>query len=285
MRVGIFTNRYKDEDFNLTKRLIAALEASGVDFVLHRDIAEVLPAAPVFDLDEKKTPELMITVGGDGTILQISEYCARHNAAILGLNLGFTGFLTEFEPEETELLAQLIKKGKYTTERRNLLVATLNGESFFALNDVVVLREPGSRMPEIQIEIGGELADRYHCDGFIVSTPTGSTAYSLSAGGPILSPRAGAMALTPITPHSLHSRPMVISDTELVSATVCGTNVRTQLCVDGRNVAVAGTGQVVKVSKSDLFVSFVRRSDGEGAGFYGKLLKKLNKWGNSDTGR
>jgi NAD+ kinase len=277
LRAGIFTNLYKDTDLSVTRLLVETLDKNGVDWLIHRDVGGVFAGNAVFDETTAADIDVLITLGGDGTILRIAEYAARTKTPILGINLGFTGFLTECEPEQIGAVIRELGERSFHTEDRTLLRADFGEGAFHALNDVVVLRDGQSRMPELEVEIGGELVDRYHCDGFIVSTPTGSTAYSLSAGGPIISPHARALALTPITPHSLHSRPLVVSEDEQILVRIGGQSVATVISADGAIKGTLPAGGVLRVEKSAYTVSFVRL--GTGRGFYSKLLSKLNKWG------
>ena len=278
MKVGVFTNLRKDGDLSVTRSLLDVLNHHGVKYVLDADMQGKLSANEYFSIEKPTELDFMITVGGDGTILRIAKYCAENDIPIAGLNLGFVGFLTEEEPEKAEELVDALLNGNYEVEKRSLVCARLGGKKFSALNDVVLFRAADSRMAEIDVKINGEYVDRYFCDGFIVSTPTGSTAYSLSAGGPILSPGVSAYSLVPINPHSLHSRPIVVSDTDVAEFTMCS-NVKAELVVDGVACASMNKGDIVTVEKACKFVSFVRL---KGHGFYKKLLTKLNKWSTTE---
>lgn len=280
MKVGIYTNIYKDKDLILTKSLMAALEARGVEFFVHSDIN--IKNVKTFTPSDRCNLDFMFTIGGDGTVLRIARFCVENAIPIIGINAGYKGFLNEVEKSDIEsAVADLIDK-KYSLERRSLLSVKFDGSEFFALNDVVISRDFASRMLKIELYISDELVDKYYCDGFIVSTPTGSTAYSLSAGGPVISPFADALSLTSITPHSLHSRPIVISGDEKVKLKIKGQDVSTKLVIDGMASAhILGEG-VVFAEMSGRKLSFVRL-DKNKSGFYSKLLNKLNKWGYSDN--
>ena len=154
------------------------------------------------------------------------------------------------------------------------MISYYDGEKeYFALNDIVLNKEFNSKLMLLDLYINGEIVDRYYCDGFIVSTPTGSTAYSLSAGGAIISPRAKAFALTPINSHSLHSRPIVVNDDEIVSLKALKEEPF-NLIADGEVVKDAYIGEVT-IKKADKQATFIRLVHHN---FYNKLLKKLNKW-------
>ena len=190
----------------------------------------------------------------------------------MGINLGHVGFLAEEEPDKLGEAIAALTSGNYELESRTLLCAKVNDKSFVALNDAVISRLPQSRILETDVYVNGEFADRYHSDGYIVSTPTGSTAYSLSAGGSILCPGVAAFILTPINSHSLHSRPLVVSENDEVTVKPYG---ECSLVVDGIEKLRLRGGDEVKIVKNDVSVKFVRLRE---HGFYGKLLGKLNKW-------
>ncbi len=275
MKVGVFTNLRKDKDLAVTKSLLSCLDERKISYVLERAL-EVIPGKHEYFSRESACPKLdfMITVGGDGTILRIAKFCAEHGIPIAGLNLGHVGFLTEEDPDKPERLIDAIVGGNYTLERRTLLAASCGEETYLALNDAVVNRNFDSRMLEVDVFVNGEFADRYFCDGYIVSTPTGSTAYSLSAGGPILSPGVSACVLTSINSHSLHSRPIVVSDNDEVVLKF-GEKCSANLVIDGQPCVHLDKNSQILIRKSDRYVEFVRLT---GHGFFNKLLTKLNKW-------
>ncbi len=163
------------------------------------------------------TPELIICLGGDGTILSAAADAACHGALLCGVNLGHLGFLSACAKEDIGILVQALAEGHYEVEERTLLqVVQCNAETgqclapHLALNEVALMRAQTGKMIDVDVELDGALLNRYHADGVLVSTPTGSTAYSLSAGGPLVWPTAGVMCLTPICPHSLTSRSVIL---------------------------------------------------------------------------
>lgn len=276
MKVGIYTNLHKDKDLSVTRQVISAIESAGERCLLCREAADRISGYPVYS--EENRPDFMLSLGGDGTILRVAKYCAESGVPILGVNLGHTGFLAEVEPKEISGLVGTLKRGEFTIEERALISAEAEGKRFLALNDIVLSRDAGSRMLETEVYVGGEFVDKYRCDGFIVSTPTGSTAYSLSAGGPILSPNVAALILTSVNSHSLHSRPIVVSD-EAEVRLITGETGTFGLIADGTPVLALGGRSEVRVVKSDKRAAFVRLS---GYGFYKRLLFKLNKWSTTD---
>lgn len=272
MRVGIYANKNKDADFTVTKELLRGLQACAIDCFLHESMAESFFGAPNDNFDASDA-DVMLTVGGDGTILHIAKDCAQKGIPVLGVNLGKVGFLTEVEPAEIDAMCKALARRDYTVENRSMLTARVGGRGVVALNEIVVQRS-ADKMITLDVLIGGKRLDSFYCDGYIVSTPTGSTAYSLSAGGSVLSPQCAAFALTPINSHSLHSRPIVIGDDEKVEL-VIGNRGAAAVVADGESVCVCNPGERVFVQKSDKQARFVRLKD---ANFYDRLLSKLNTW-------
>ena len=164
-------------------------------------------------------PDMLICLGGDGTILSLSAFAAQHHIVLGGINMGHLGFLTACAREDIHTLVACLANGNYGVETRAMLSVSQQGsvsaektEPLLALNEISLMRDQTGRMIDVDVELDGCLLNRYHADGVLVATPTGSTAYSLSAGGPLLWPSAGVMCLTPICPHSLTSRPVVLPD-------------------------------------------------------------------------
>ena len=271
MKVGIYANLNKSQAIEVTSRLIDCLSKNGVEYCIHESLKDNFDGE-VFS-QEYFNCDLMFTLGGDGTILRIAKHCAQKNIPILGINIGTVGFLTEIEPDEIDKAVEYIIKNEYTLENRSMISCCDGENEYFALNDIVLNREFNAKLMLLDLYINGEIVDRYYCDGFIVSTPTGSTAYSLSAGGGIISPRAKALALTPINSHTLHSRPIVVNDDEIITLKPLKEE-SFNLIADGEVVKDAYIGEVT-IKKADKQATFIRLVHHN---FYNKLLKKLNKW-------
>ena len=222
----------------------------------------------VDDLTGTNDFDYILVFGGDGTMLHVAT---RAECAILGINLGNVGFLTQFEADvSAEQIVNSLEKG--TTQNRPLLETVVNNTHFLALNDLVV-KTTSSRPIYMSLEVNGEFVDKYHADGLIVATPTGSTAYSMSAGGPIVSPTVDGIIINPICAHSLHSRPIIISGDSTVKITVEGDNA--QFIADGSQQISLDNTQNIQISKSSKMAMFVCDNNK----FYDKLLEKMNKWG------
>lgn len=263
MNVGIYFNqKYLDENSENIEKISAAFSCNG-------NSCKVIEACAAI-----KGLDVLFVLGGDGTILAVAAACAKYGVKIIGINYGHIGFLAEFEPSKLDEAIELVKSGGYQLQRRSMLEIRLGQTSATALNDVVFSRfASGIRFNntvEIFAFIDGEKVDEYSADGLIISTPTGSTAYSLSAGGSVLTPDIQAFVLTPVCAHSLHARPVVFSDKSTVKVSSENPLV---VAVDGSIIAETCAGEEVEIKKSDLYVEFITRE-----GFFNKLLKKLTKW-------
>jgi NAD+ kinase len=239
------------------------------------------PAGEIFGvLDPGARCDLVIVLGGDGTLLSIARRYAG-STPILGVNLGYLGYLTEvgrdgLYPALLEILA-----GRYTLEARTLLEATLESpgqaaRTYLALNDVVIAKTAPSRIIELELTVDGKLLSRYRADGLVVSTPTGSTAYNLSAGGPILHPQLPVTLLTPICPHTLTLRPLALPDSSTIEIRLVTPSEMVFLTVDGQEGAEIAAGDLVRVRRYAKPVQLVRTA--EPRSIFEGLRSKLH-WG------
>ncbi len=224
-----------------------------------------------------KSCDFVAALGGDGTILTAARKASEFDKPVLGINLGRLGFLSNMEKDT--FLKDGCKKltGDFNTERRMMIEAKVckegEPEAFTALNDIVVTRTHIARLEGLKIYVDNEFLGNYLADGVIVSTPTGSTAYSLSAGGPIADPRLEFMIITPICPHMLHARPVIVPPTSTVCIEKPHEN-RTESTVtaDGANGCILRGGEKVIIKKYEKYANFITLSD---RSFYDKLRKKL----------
>jgi len=176
-------------------------------------------AAEVFSMSEKRdveTPTFVIVVGGDGTLLKAARYYAQFNIPIFGFNMGRLGFLAQAKPDEVDYVYEKITKGEFRIEERIMLETVVGGTKQLALNDFVIKGATFSRTSTLELYINDNFVSGYLADGLIVSTPTGSTAYTLSAGGPVISPTLPCLTIVPICPHTLNARPLVVSADEKI---------------------------------------------------------------------
>lgn len=255
MKIGVYSNAKKDPQGVVAASIFDAAAKCGI---------------AASEYEEGAAYDFVVTVGGDGTILRVAKACALAEIPILGVNLGRLGFLSEVEPSAVERALVRLKNREYLVERRALLDVTVADRHYRALNDAVVMRAESARMITMEVRVNNELIDRFTCDGYIACTPTGSTAYSLSAGGSVIGPNTPVIALTPINPHTLHSRPVVVGSFENISMTFYGETAA--LDIDGVRTEKLENGQSVSVTgwdRSALFVRFDTNS------FYSRLLTKL----------
>ncbi len=227
-----------------------------LELFLDQDTAERHPEnnLPVVNREEMgEQCDLAIVVGGDGSFLNAARSLARFDIPMLGINLGRLGFLTDIAPTQIDTLMEPILNGDYIEERRCLLTSHILRDGDFhadgpALNDVVIHKLDIARMIEFETHINGEFVNRQRSDGLIVSTPTGSTAYALSGGGPILAPTLKAMVLVPICPHTLSNRPIVVPGDSEIEITIMGPSGHAQVTRDGQSneTLVAGDKILVK---------------------------------------
>jgi len=223
--------------------------------------------------------DLVVVLGGDGTLLSVARTVGPA-APILGVNLGTLGFLTEVSRGELYPSLVQVLGGRFRVEERSLFDVDLqrNGSGLLryqVLNDAVITKSALARIIELTLRIDGHLIARFRADGLIISTPTGSTAYNLSAGGPILSPLLPVAVLTPICPHALSLRPIVVPDTGRIEVTLETQREEVYLTLDGQEGTSLGFGDVVRLGRSDSRVRLVKVT---GRGFFDSLRGKL-RWG------
>ena len=223
--------------------------------------------------------DAVIVLGGDGTILESARRAAPHGTYVLGLNLGHLGYMAELELSEIDKLESIVL-GDYKIETRSMLnIEILNTEgkvrrNEYALNDAVLSNGTISRIVDTELYEGGVFIGNYRADGMIISTPTGSTAYSLAAGGAIVDPRLNCLCVTPICPHSLYARPLIFSDSASIEIkNTCQREKTLFLTVDGRVNYELSLGERIRVTRSPLITRFVRIKDDS---FYDRLRQKLN---------
>lgn len=270
MKIGIFTNHNKDGNLEFSQKIISLIEKNGAQALLFTD--DNKSSISIEFLFENS--DVLVVLGGDGTILRLSKIAARFNLPILGINLGRVGFLTEVENDDLENAIKKLVAGNYVVEERMMLSVSYGANTYLALNEAMLGRN-SHKIVNTELFIDDKFFYSYYADGLIVSTPTGSTAYSLSAGGPILCPGVDAMVVTTVCPHSLYNRPIVVSSLQKVKLKVAKKSPKTVLMVDGQYKAELVSGDEVYVQKSDLKARFIRLSE---YNFFARLVGKLNTW-------
>lgn len=272
-RVGIVAKVGSPEAVATAHELAEWLRRRGIQAALDQEAT--LPDEPC---------DLMVVLGGDGTLLAVARTLPPQ-VPILGVNLGNLGFLTEVGRGELYPSLVQVLAGRFETEERSLLEVELrkNGsgsQQFRVLNDAVIAKTALARIIELTLSVDGRLVARFRSDGLIISTPTGSTAYNLSAGGPILSPLLPVVVLTPICPHTLSLRPFVVADTSTVEVTLETQAEEVFLTLDGQEGAEIGYRDTVRVTRGPNPVRLVKVS---GRSFYDGLRGKL-RWGGLERG-
>ena len=223
--------------------------------------------------------DVVIVLGGDGTILRVARQFSGTNLPILGVNLGQMGFLAEVEPPVLEQALTLLLEGKYKVRHRLMLSARVFREDrlvaeYTALNDVVITKGPFSRIIYLDTYVNDKHLESYPSDGIIVATPTGSTGYSLSAGGPIVNPALDVMIITPICPHLLHHRSVIVSSSERVSIKAWTRQAEVILTVDGQMGFTLQDDDMIHVTRAPLTTPLIQL---QGSDFYTLLHRKLTK--------
>lgn len=274
MRIGIYSNLFKDPDQTFTAKVVQALSNNGIDFYLFKNIKHIYgDSYKYFDESSYDFLDMMITVGGDGTMLNILQDCIKYDIPLLGINKGTVGFLTEIELDDISSLISIVRDGEFDIDSMNLLEVKGNGHKYYSLNDVVLYHSNALNMISVEVRINDDLLEKYACDGYVICTPTGSTAYSLSSGGPILMPGVNALCLTPICTNSLNARPIVIKDSDVVKVKLIKSYDDNALLVsDGLLVENIALWSEVEIKSSDKKARFVRLRNRNS---YSRLLSKL----------
>ena len=269
MKFAVVTNKSRDCDLSVTEKIIHCLSEYG---------AECAICSTADALNKVSTDcNAIITVGGDGTILGISRVAAQSGCPVVGVNKGNLGYLAELEPDGISELKRLVS-GDYYIENRMMLRSTVSlsdeEKEFYALNDVVVTHDAVLRITDFDLSCDGYPVAHYRADGLIFSTPTGSTAYSLSAGGPIVDPAHRAMILTPICAHTLNSRPILFRDDAVLSVHCSSRDEGlVRLYADGGEGYCLPNASTVRIMRSPFPLKLIRFSTNS---FYNILSKKIH---------
>ncbi|MFN2341377.1 MAG: NAD(+)/NADH kinase [Halanaerobium sp.] len=268
-KAALIVNLDKKEAFTVAERAIEWFEKRNKDFLIEKRAAHQLSQEErKADYQQiKNEADYIIIIGGDGTFLHSSHHFIGSDIPLLGINVGHLGFLTDVETEELIKALEMIDNNNFNIEKRMMLQTEhyrneQQVNNSYALNDYVINRDPDSQMLIIELYINNELVNNFRGDGLIISTPTGSTAYSLSAGGPIINPRLiQAILITPICPHNLHLRPMVISAQEKIRIKVDSDGRSVKGCADGRQKNEIIPGDEIYISGADQELSIIKLPD------------------------
>jgi NAD+ kinase len=281
-RVGLVAKPDATEAQRVVRRLIDWLQARGLTVVLEKETAALAPDVSVASAGKHDLPgqvDALIVLGGDGTLLSMARAVGDLGVPILGVNLGLLGFLTATTLDEMLPALEALVAGDLAVEERMMLRARLirGGQAlgeYGALNDVVITKSAMSRIIDLAVSVDGRHATAYRADGLIISTPTGSTAYNLSAGGPILFPTMDAVVLTPIAPHTLGNRPIVLPGAQRIDVTLCA-DQEVMLTMDGQVGVPLRERDTVEVQQAAARIRLLRFHQKD---FFSVLRTKL-KWG------
>ena len=279
-RLGLIANGTKPGALQLTRDIACEFERHGLKPMLDSRTAELIGADSAFTPGAlSRECDLLMVLGGDGTILQAVHELEQQTPPMFGINLGSLGFLTTVSAGQWSDAVDAIVQRKYILSQRTLLAVEVchdgqNEEPRIALNDAVISRGELSRLIRLDAHIDGEFLTEYNADGLIVSTPTGSTAYSLSAGGPVLTPDSGVLVVTPICPHVLTMRSVMVSDESVIEISHNHTTTDIFLTLDGQNSVRIGPGDSIRIRKAAHRLALAMLP---GMSFFEVLRQKL-KW-------
>jgi len=281
-RASIISKQGKPELARLVRDVADWLVAHGYAITVDAVSREFWPQGEQAEREDlvQKKPDFVVVLGGDGTLLSTARNVARAGIPILGVNLGSLGFLTEIRKDEIATALEAVDAGRCELSQRAMLHCRVcrNGKcvaNYDALNDVVMNQRAVARITDFEVKVNGIFVSQYRADGLIIATPTGSTAYSLAAGGPILSPEVPGFVITPVASHALTNRPLVVRDTAVIDVSLTVTREQAYLSVAGQQGEPLQEGDVVECRKSEFTVKLFKFPD---RSFFHVLRTKL-KWG------
>lgn len=286
LRFAIFGNEFQAKKSLAIHKIVAILQQHEAEIIMDRPFYRFVTEGQHMDISVDEVFEgddfnadFAISMGGDGTLLKTAARVYAKSIPVVGVNIGRLGFLADVNPSDIEKAVTALYKGKYKVHEHNVIkIETENGDgvqgSPYALNDIAVLKRDLASMISIRVNVNNDYLMTYQADGLIVTTPTGSTAYSLSNGGPIITPGTNTMCLTAVAPHSLNVRPIVVPDSAVITLKVESRSHNFLVAVDGRSTSL-DEGTVVKISKAPYSARIVRFSDRK----YFSTLRKKMMWG------
>ena len=277
-KIGFVTNIEKDPTLQETKKMVDFVLKKGCEVYVSETFSDVHPDVIATSSSEMyKSVDFVVVIGGDGTILRVARSAAIFDTPILGINFGTLGYLADVEKVNAIDAIEKVLNGDFTIENRMMLEpyverGCVSHEINLALNEVCITNSVCSRMIKLSVEVNGEYFDTFRADGIIVSKPTGSTAYNLSAGGPILSPHTELMTITHICPHTLYARPFVIDGNDVVRIRVQSNYNNVQMSCDGQSTVQMKNDDVIVVKKSRYVTRIIKTTN---MNFYDILRRKM----------
>ena len=300
LRFALFGNIYQSRKSAATQKVLSWVSVYGAELYVDEEYYRFLTEDQRLDVlatrvlkNDDFDADFVISMGGDGTFLKAAARVGNKGIPILGVNMGRLGFLADVNPDDIEHTLRALHEGRYEVESRAVIQVEERGErreergerkaqgqergengAWYALNDIAILKRDTASMISIRATIDGQLLNTYQADGLIISTPTGSTAYSLSNGGPIIVPGTNVLAMTPVAPHSLNTRPIVIPDSAVIELDVVSRSNSFLLAVDGRSMACQ-EGTKLVVTRAPYNIKVVKRP---GQRYFNTLREKM-MWG------
>lgn len=287
MQIAIFGRSFNEGRSNVIKELYCSLRDNGVELLVIEPFfhatASLFPENAIvrsFNKPEELTSNTscLMTIGGDGTLLEALTYIRNSGIPVIGINTGRLGFLTGFSQEEIHLAVQMAINQDYFIENRTMLQLEMNGNPFldfpYSLNDITLHKKDSSTMITVHVKLNGDYLNSYWADGLIVASPTGSTGYSLSCGGPILMPESPSFVITPIAPHNLNVRPLVITDQHQLHIDVEVRGKNFMLALDSRSVSLPARSKII-IKKAPFCIRLARKPDQP----FLKTLREKLMWG------
>jgi len=287
MLVALYNRTFEAQDIPTLKHIIEMLESHKLPLLFYKEFYERISpyvnlcSAPRLFTGKNDLPahvDMLFSLGGDGTMLDTVSFVGNSNIPIIGINLGRLGFLAAIPEEEVEQAILSLVRGSYTLEKRTLLHLDSSKPMFdgapYALNEFTIHRKDSSSMIKIHTYLNGEFLNTYWADGLIVSTPTGSTGYSLSCGGPIVFPQTSSFVITPVAPHNLNVRPIIVPDDNVISFEVEGRAENFLCTLDSRTETINSTIQLA-VKKENFTISLVRPDEHN----FLKTIRQKLYWG------
>lgn len=287
MQVALYNRTFDDQDLPILQRILGLLAGHNLQLIFYREFFERIQhlvtfrEQPRFFTTRAELPhdtDMFFSLGGDGTMLDSVCFVGNSNIPLIGVNLGRLGFLAAIPADEVEEAILSLVRGSYTLEKRTLIhldssVPLFNGAPY-ALNEFTIHRQDTSSMIKIHTYLNGEFLNTYWADGLIVATPTGSTGYSLSCGGPVVFPQASSFVITPVAPHNLNTRPIVVPDNNIISFEIEGRTEQFLCTLDARTETIRSHVQLA-VKREQFMVSLVRPDEHN----FLKTIRQKLYWG------
>lgn len=282
MNIAIFGNSYRTEILSEIKHLLEIMARhKDVRVLLSKEVRDELNLREEYDVYDEQTEETVdfaLSVGGDGTFLTTASIIRNHNVPILGINYGHLGFLADVQTDDVDAICEKLLNNEYTIEQRSLLQVTPSDGGHihvpYALNEIAVMKHDLSNMIAVETYINGQHLHTYEADGLIISTPTGSTAYNMSVGGPLMDPHSRDIILSPIATHSLNVRPLILPDDWKIDLRIRSRSLNYLVSVDGRSQSVKDTVKL-HIEKAPYTIKLVQVDDHS----FLKSLKNKLLWG------